>query len=369
MNDGDSIHELLSGRRRGIWPTALRGLLSAAEPFFRGAVAMRNWCYDRGVFRSNRIQAPVISVGNITAGGTGKTPVVRWLASRLRGLGFHPAILMRGYMRVGGVSDEEDLLRATLSDAPPVIVHARPDRAAGAAEVLQGHPETDIFILDDGFQHRRLHRDFDLVLIDATAPFGYGHLHPRGLLREPTSALKRADAFVLTRSDLIDEAHRSVLEETLRGMNHLAPVYRTRHVLTGLRSASLSAAASPDLPIEALARHPFYAVAGIANPAALHRQLSAFGDRYRGHRWYADHHEYTAGDIDHIRSEAKAAGADIIIATEKDWRKLRRFANATEPGARIHRLELSVHFLPPGEDGLLELIRTRLETSRASGLQ
>jgi tetraacyldisaccharide 4'-kinase len=360
----DSIHALLGGQRRGPGAAALRSALRCAEPLYAGAMRLRNWLYDSQIFAAHRAAVPVVSVGNITAGGTGKTPLVCWLAARLRRDGLVPAVLLRGYKSGGGFSDEEDLLRETLAGPPAVVVHAGGDRVAGAAAVLREHPDVDIFILDDGFQHRRLVRDFDLVLIDATNPFGYGHVHPRGLLREPLAGLKRADAFVLTRYDLIPDAQRLALEETLKAMNHLAPVYRCRHVLSGLRSPGSSAAAPPELPFDALRARPFFAFAGIANPAALHRQLQSLGDAYRGHYWFDDHHHYTDADVQRMQAAAGQAGAQVLVVTEKDWRKLRRLERAAE--LPILRLALDVQFAAPGEDGLVELIHARLEASAPS---
>src|SRR5205814_1694442 len=188
----------------------------------------RNSSYSRGILRSARAARPVISVGNITTGGTGKTPVVRWLASRLRDQGKHVAILLRGYKSAGAAgSDERELLdrllNASTSDNP-VIVHANPDRVAGAAETLQKHPDVDVFVLDDGFQHRRLQRDFDLVLIDATNPFGFGHVLPRGLLREPLGGLGRASALLITRCDQVAHEALGQVEQKLKWFAPAAPV-------------------------------------------------------------------------------------------------------------------------------------------------
>lgn len=361
--DSNSIDALLSGGRRGAGASLLRGALRCAEPFYAGAVRVRNWMYDRGVFHAHRAAAPVVSVGNITAGGTGKTPVVQWLAARLAREGMHPAILMRGYKRAGCMSDEEDLLRESLSGEAKAVVHAEPDRVAAAEAVVRQHPDVDLIILDDGFQHRRLARDFDMVLIDATSPFGYGHVHPRGLLREPLRGLKRADAFLLTRCDLIPDAQRQRLEQRLRSMSRVAPVYRCRHVLAGLRSAGASLASPADQPISILSTTPFFVFAGIANPAALHQQLSRFGESYRGHRWFGDHHAYSDADLEEMRRAAAEAGGRMVIVTEKDWRKLLRLERVAS--LPIFRLDLQIQFGPPGEDGLIELIRARLEATRS----
>jgi tetraacyldisaccharide 4'-kinase len=356
------IHRLLSGEARGVVPAAARFGLAMAEPFYAGAMTARNWLYDRAGLRSHRLKVPVLSVGNITAGGTGKTPLVRWLATRLRDLGLRPAVLLRGYRRDrADISDEQFMLQQYLGDTP---VHAEGDRVAGGQHILSRHPDVNIILLDDGFQHRRLARDFDLVLIDAANPLGYGHVHPRGLLREPLGGLRRADAFVLTRSDLISHEQREEIESTLRGHNSIAPIYRARHAHTGLRSAGLSASAPPDLALDHLAGRRFFAFAGVGQPHALHQQLSAWPGSYVGHHWFADHHAYSASDLLDMRKQAAAAGAELILVTEKDWTKLHRLPSALAGAPPILRLELEIHLAPQAATGLLELIQTRIERSR-----
>src|SRR5262249_19764720 len=156
--------DVIRGDEKGAGATMLRWSLLFIEPFYTSVVAARNECYERRFFHSQRVPRPVISVGNITTGGTGKTPVTRWLTEKLIAAGLRPAILMRGYK--GG--DEQKLLQEQL---PQTIVEANPSRIQGAQRVLSSNP-VDVFVLDDGFQHRKLHRDFDLVLIDASNPFG-----------------------------------------------------------------------------------------------------------------------------------------------------------------------------------------------------
>lgn len=351
---GWSIHGLLSGETRGVAPTLLRGLLRLAEPFYATAMRLRNSCYDRAILRSHALPASVVSVGNITAGGTGKTPVVRWLAAALAARGHRPGILMRGYKGTDGTSDEQTLLAEAL---PAIPVRARPDRVAGGHALLQANPGLDILLLDDGFQHRRLRRDFDLVLIDATNPFGYGHVHPRGLLREPLSGLRRADAFILTRSDLVSQERRDELATTLRAIQPEAPLYRARHALTGLRSDASRR------PLDLLADKRFFAIAGIANPASLHTQLQALPGVFAGHHWFPDHHAYTPADVAAIQRDAAAAHADAILVTEKDWVKLRRHPDVMTSSIPFLRLDLSIKF-DANAAGLIELIEARLEKAR-----
>src|SRR5687768_1490731 len=195
----------MSGDDRRLSATLLRTALAAVEPFYSGAAAVRNRMYDSGVKATKSLPRPTISVGNITTGGTGKTPVVRWLAERLRDDGWRVAILSRGYKSKPGTLGDEQLMLDRALNGPAerhrVTLVAHPDRLRGAREALRLRPDTDVFLLDDGFQHRRAGRDLDVVLVSATNPFGYGRVLPRGMLREPLGGLRRAGAFVITHAD------------------------------------------------------------------------------------------------------------------------------------------------------------------------
>lgn len=358
-SNANLVHELLSGQRRGVGWGLLRGVLAGAEMPYRALIHLRNRLYDRGVLLSGRLPVPVISVGNLTAGGTGKTPMVRWLALRLQTLGLNPAVLLRGYKRDRNqVSDEQALLSEYLA---PIPVHADPDRLRGGRQVLAEHPQVKAFIVDDGFQHRRLFRNFDLVLVDASNPFGFEHVHPRGLLREPLSSLKRADAIVLSRSDLIDPQQRERLEQILRSHNPIAPIYRACHALTGLRSGDRSASQTPDLGLEALRGRRFFAFAGIANPASLQKQLAGLPGECCGHFWFDDHHDYCQADLAEMRRRAAQSGAEVMVVTEKDWAKLRQLSGAGQ--MPLWRLEVQMQLAAGAEAGLLGLIQARIDAS------
>src|SRR5687767_11141712 len=169
----------MSGEQAGLVAGVLRTGMSAAEPFYAAVAAARNRLFDAGLRKSHLLPRPVVSVGNITTGGTGKTPVVRWLAERLRDHGRRVAVLARGYGATAGEAGDEQvmldhLLNDGTTDARRVVLVANPDRVAAATRLLGERPETDAFVLDDGFQHRRLARDLDVVLVSATSPFGYG---------------------------------------------------------------------------------------------------------------------------------------------------------------------------------------------------
>lgn len=195
-----NIRDILSGEDRGAGAKLTRVALTAMEPAYRAAVALRNVAFDRGWRTPRDLGRPTISVGNLTVGGTGKTPMVVALCRKLIAMGHLPGVLLRGYKSHGGRSDEADELQTTLGSQ--VVVEADPDRVAAARRVLQKTPGTTVFVLDDGFQHRRAHRDLDIVLLDAARPFADGHVLPRGLLREPMQNLRRASAVIFTHADL-----------------------------------------------------------------------------------------------------------------------------------------------------------------------
>ena len=338
----------LTGEDRSALARLTRLGTAAAEPAYAAAMRVRNGLYDRGLKRAHDLGRPTVSVGNVTTGGTGKTPVVAWLARRLFDAGRRPSVLLRGYG-----DDETRVLRQALGDAVPV--QPDPSRVAAAAAVLRDHPSVDLFVLDDAFQHRRARRDLDVVLVSATDPFGLGHVLPRGLLREPLSGLGRAGAVVITRADAVPAERLVDIERTIRRHNATAPVYRADHVHAGLwRPAD-----GTELALSTLADGPFFAVAGIGDPADLDRQLRRFGPAYAGHRWFADHHAYAPADVAAI---AAAAGGAAVVTTEKDWVKLAAVPAATALPMLV--LRLAVRFHGDDEQRLLAQVTAAVTSPR-----
>jgi tetraacyldisaccharide 4'-kinase len=355
---------ILSGEDRRATAIALRAGLSIVEPLYASVTVARNALYDRKILKSHRLPRPTVSVGNITTGGTGKTPVVRWLAENLSSQGLRPAVLMRGYRAraTGGVGDEQRMLADYLAGRASVI--ANPDRVEGADAAMNESPQPDVFVLDDGFQHRRVHRDLDLVLGDATNPFGYGHVLPRGLMREPRRGLRRAGAFLVTRSNVVEAAHLAPIEAELRRWNVEAPIFRSEHAHTGLKPADATAEEAPEFPMEDLRMRRFFVFAGIANPAGLARLLEPYRGSLAGARWFPDHHAYTSEEVLEMSRAAGDAGADVMITTEKDWVKLNNLAGVSE-GLPILRLELRLAFRGDDERALLDLVWSRLNLPAA----
>lgn len=306
---------LVAGHRKGVIPTLLRGGLRLAEPFYTFATSVRNNLFDSGVKKSIPVSVPVISVGNITTGGTGKTPTVAWLIKSLQEKELKPAILSRGYHSLDGEENDEKRLLDQLCPGVPHIQN--PDRVAGAEELIQKH-QPDVIVLDDGFQHRRLQRDFNLVLIDALNPFGYDHLLPRGLLRESLRGLKRAQAILITRCDQVsDERLNQIQSQVERYTN--SPTYLSEFLPTGLVNA-----AGVKVTFEEMNSKRTCSFAGIGNPSGFRRTLSSVGLAVSEKRFqtFPDHHPFTDDDLQQIRTWATEQNAEALIVTRKDLVKL-----------------------------------------------
>jgi tetraacyldisaccharide 4'-kinase len=274
-------------------------------------VLFRAWAYKSGIFRQHRLDGTVLSVGNLTTGGTGKTPMVSWIAGRLLAEGKTTGILTRGYRgRSQGnsteiTSDEAELLMTRLGNSIRVGVGARRFRT-GQELARQG---VRWFVLDDGFQHLSLSRDVDIVLIDATNPFGGGKLLPAGRLREPKSALARAGVIVITRS-----SHAPALEAAVR-RDSTAPIFYAR---TSLESFHAVGDGFPVVDESKLREHRFFAFCGVGNPPAFIADLRDWGIQISGSRFFRDHHRYSQKDLHEIETEARKTGADALLCTEKD---------------------------------------------------
>lgn len=239
-----------------------------------------------------------------------------------------------------------------------VFLAANPDRFAAGQALLRSDHEIDLFLLDDGFQHRRVRRDFDLVLISAMNPFGFGHVLPRGLLREPLRGLCRADAVVITHADRVDETSIGRIETRIRQFNPVAPIYRAVHAPVGLLSDE-----SPQvpLPLDQLSARRFFAFSGIGNPGSFEDLLRRFGSNMAGRRRFDDHHRYRPADLEDVSREARDGGAEVLVTTEKDWVKIEQFPRETP----ILRLAVRVEFAADHEQRLLDQIRRAVASGPA----
>ncbi len=291
---------------------------------WRLGVALRLQAYRRGWLKTRRLARPVVSVGNLTVGGTGKTPFVAWLTERLQRRGLRPVVLTRGYKRRSRdkviaidasdrapdpreVGDEPAWLARSLPQVP-IVVGA--DRYA-AGRLAEQRFAVDVHILDDGFQHLSLARDVDLLLLDVTQEFSEGALVPAGRLREPRSALRRAHAVVLTR---VDQADPKSLEEQVRRINPRADVFHATTELCALRDLG----SDRQVPLEALRGAPVMSFCGIGNPRAFFADLKRWGYTVAGQSVFSDHHVYTISDVASLQARARQCGAKALMTTEKD---------------------------------------------------
>jgi tetraacyldisaccharide 4'-kinase len=314
---------VIRGERRGPVATAARAGLRLASWPYRFGVWWRNRGFDRGRRIIHRAAVPVVSVGNLTLGGTGKTPCVEWVARYFRERDVQVAIISRGYGTEGGRNDEAMVLEENLPDVPHL---QDPDRAAAAERAVE-ELESELLVLDDGFQHRRLHRDLDIVLIDATRPPTRDHLFPRGTLREPATSLRRAGAILLTRCDQVPAAEVAAIRGWLSERWPQTPVATTEH-----RPAELVGCDGARAAVETLAGNPVGAFCGIGNPCAFGRTLVSLGATVVNFRAFPDHHAYTAADVESLTQWAGSLPPEAMIATtQKDWVKLRVPALAGHP--------------------------------------
>lgn len=335
MRNSPLLHRVLSGEAGG-WATPLRGLLWAASLPYGQIVRLRNRHYDRRGPRAS-FSIPIISVGNLTVGGTGKTPLVIDIVQRLERMGRAPAVVSRGYGAAPGEPNDEELV--IRRRCPTAICVARRDRASGVELAIERFG-ADAIVLDDGFQHRRVDRNLDIVAIDATRPFGYGHILPRGLLREPPSGLRRAHLLVVTRCD---QTSREDLDRLLDRLTRYAPdrpLIKCRHVVTRIETLDGQSASEP------WERRRAVLFAGIGHPEAFERTARALGVEIVGRVWFPDHHSYRRGDLAAVQRRAHGNSCDMLLTTEKDAAKLARLPGLSTECVRV--LGVAIDFIDDG---------------------
>ncbi len=298
-------------------------MLRGVSFFYGIGHRLRLAAYRRGLFSAHRFPCRVISVGNLTLGGTGKSPLVMQIAELLRDHGHRPAILSRGYRGstenpVNVVCDgSQVLLDPEVAGDEPVMMARRlgnvpvlvgPDRVRTGEYALK-HFGATVLILDDGFQHLAVQRDLDILLLDADRPFGNGHLFPAGPLREPAAALRRADLLCLTRC-----RKAGSIPAAVRSLAASLPVVQTRFEPVSFARLDDGAWVPPDF----LKARPVAGFCGIAQPADFRRTLEAVPLKVVWFQSFGDHHAYTAGDLRTVDQAAQHAGAQFLLTTEKD---------------------------------------------------
>src|SRR5262245_7858243 len=350
-------------------PPVTYPFIYAPAKLYELGVRMRAAFYENGLFETRKLKAPVISVGNLTVGGAGKTPCVAFLARFLRDEEYEVAILSRGYRREGTgrveVSDGREILCGPneSGDEPFLLAKSCPgarvvvdrDRYA-AGKWLEDRGRISVFILDDGYQHLGLARDLNLLLIDASEPLDQAKMIPFGRLREPITAMRRADAVIVTRSD--QPFDRRALENAIRKFARAdTPVFYGRHKLRDLIRLDGAGVAGP----VDFARKRVAAMSGIARPDHFVADLERLGMEIALRRDFDDHHRYTREELSEIIACARAARAEAVITTEKDAANLPvGFAGSAPPPIFAARIE----FACENEGALKDLVRCQVSGVR-----
>jgi len=353
--------ECVEGRRKGFTALFLRAVLIFLSLFYRLAVYARNTAYDLGILRSRRLPHPVISVGNIVAGGAGKTPFVRFLATELQKRGMRVAVLSRGYGAVRRphrppliVSDGARILHTPLEAGDETVMLAK---SLGSAIVIAdpnrlragmaaGSEFTvDCVILDDGFQHRRLRRDLDIVLLDCDRPFGNGRVLPAGHLREPWKNVARAHLLIMTRCE--SAPAREILYR-LRTVNPRAAIFSARYEAARLVEINSGATRDPG----SLSGRKIAAFSAIARPDDFEKSLSGLGAILAFRRAFPDHHFFDRREIEEIIAGASRCRAEAIVTTAKDAVRLPATLSSPIPFSYLD-IEMRIG---GGEDKLIESV-------------
>lgn len=351
------FRDLISGRRGGPGAATLRLALSLAEVPYTLAVRWRNHRYETGRARVHRLPVPVISVGNITLGGTGKTPLVEWIGRWLSQRGVRVGIVSRGYGARGGARNDEAL---ELQERLPGVPHVQnPDRVEGARAAIRDFG-CEAIVLDDAFQHRRIARDLDLCVLDALEPFGYGHVFPRGALREPPEGLRRADAVILSRADDVPPDQHETIRQTVAGLAPRAAwaeVVHAPQALCNTRGQRAAAASLADSPVAAFC--------GVGNPAGFRKTLEKLGYQVIAFREFADHYRYTKADVASLIAWTHRLDIAAVVCTSKDLVKLGIDRLGSRP---LWSVTVAVNFLAGREmleRKLIALASRRLSPGRA----
>ncbi len=311
-----AFQQLISGQTTGFFAAICRGVLWSFSLPYGLITRLRNLFFDTGIKKIHSVGVPVIAIGNLTTGGTGKTPIVATVVKLLQELGHRPGIVSRGYR--ADASGENDEKRVLQKLCPNVPHEQNPDRVAAAKKLIAAE-DVDVIVLDDAFQHRRLHRDLNIVLIDATNPFGFGYQLPRGLLRESLNGLQRADIVLITRANAASAARLSDIEATIlkHNVNLNGKIYAVSFQPTDLLSA-----AGESFPLSDVYGKPITVMTAIGNPEAFISTCRQLGTDIATSMFFPDHHHYSQQDLEQVQQHAQNAAARLILTTLKDLVKI-----------------------------------------------
>lgn len=366
------LYQLAHGEKRGIIAYILLCLLRVGSVIFRVGVSVKQGLYRYGILRQHKLRAGVISLGNITVGGTGKTPTAQRLAIIIRDMGYRVAILNRGYRaswrgEVGLVSDGRKIFMSAseagdeayllAKNLPGVAVVIGKNRAV-TGDYAVDNLKAEVIILDDGYQHWQLARDLDIVLIDSLNVFGNNFLLPRGTLREPLSNLYRANAFLLTKVDQANDDARAVIRGTLARYNDKALIIESVHSprcfieveewYKGVRPSTVA--------LEAARGHRVLAFSAIGNPPSFEQTITDTGVELIDAVRYPDHHSYTMAEMQEIMQRAVDNNAQALITTEKDAVKIPSEFIHSERPLPVYVMSIELKFIG-GYTELMDMIK------------
>lgn len=308
--------KLISGETKGIFAGSARLALQMLSVIYGLLTAGRNAAYQWGIRKEHRIGVPVIAIGNLTTGGTGKTPVVATIVQLLQNQDQRPGIVSRGYRAdESGENDEKRVLKIL---CPDVAHEQNPDRVLASQQLIDSQ-HVNVVVLDDAFQHRRIGRDLNIVLIDATMPYGFGHLLPRGLLRESLSGLKRADMVFITRADNVSEEALMDIQSTVQ---RYKPELANRVHRVSFRPRELVTKSGEQQPISSLRDRRVTVLTAIGNPEAFVATCEQAGARIAATKFCPDHYHYTEQDLVDIQQLARTTESSFIVTTLKDLVKI-----------------------------------------------
>jgi tetraacyldisaccharide 4'-kinase len=351
----------------------IRYALAPFSLIYGTIVSLRNMLFDVHLLRTTHLPVPVISVGNISIGGTGKTPMVAYIARTLSERGLRTAVLSRGYRRITkgyllvsdgkaqctGFREAGDEPIQLAMQLPGVIVAVDEKRSRGGEQLIREH-SVDVIVLDDGFQHRWLNRDLDIVLIDASRADELRFLLPAGAKREPLSSIHRADIAVVTK---------------YRDKNDYARIERLMHkkgckTVLGVQFIPIDCISFPNrtiIPLDSVFARKVFLFSGIANPENFNRSALQAGLRVIGTKWFGDHHNFTRSEIGEIVDIARSKKAAYLITTEKDVARLSDYVDMFDASLPLYALRIGLNFSGNGKQILDSQLQ--LHTKKPNNMQ
>ncbi len=339
----DYLYSVITDQRRDLGAAFIKVLLLGFSFVYGLGVAVVKALYSLRIFPCHSLGRPVISVGNITWGGVGKTPLVEWIARYLKETDVQPIILARGYKaseRQDSKNDEVMLLQENLPDVPVVVGK---DRVQKAQEAL-AHQDGRIFLLDDGFQQWRVKRDLDIVVIDATNPFGNHRLIPRGILREPVNSIKRANLVVITKTD-IGQANLSEIYRILKKKKVTAAVVETVHQPVCFQDLYTK----EKLDLSVIKNQTVHSFCGIGDPDSFEETVRSLGAHIEKNFIFRNHHWYTEEDMRQVAESITSRGSAFVITTAKDAVKLKDYKDFWKDYPKVLVLKMQIRMVKDNE--------------------